>query len=219
MAELASTRVFGTLTVTHGATVEGGKVWHANNHGSGSGLDADTVRGIRPATTAPVWGSEMPAIRNDGVMEIGRYIDFHGVSDEGVDYTVRLDGGIGGSTTLKLTGSLEATGNVTGYSSDVRLKENVVVIKGALDKLNLIRGVTYDWVKECEELGFRPANPHEHGVIAQEVQKVIPDAVAPAPFNNDYLTVRYDRIVPLLIEAIKELRAEVSDLRSAVMEG
>lgn len=112
------------------------------------------------------------------------------------------------------TGALSARGNVTAYSSDARLKENIEVIPNALAKVSQLRGVTYDWRKECRELGFEPTNPHEHGVIAQEVQSVVPDAVAPAPFNEEYLTVRYERLIPLLIESVKELSEKVSRLEA-----
>ena len=67
----------------------------------------------------------------------------------------------------------------------------------------------------CNSKGFKPENLSEHGVLAQEIQKVMPDAVVPAPFNNDYLTVRYEKIVPLLIQAIKELKVEVESLKKS----
>jgi len=136
--------------------------------------------------------------------------------DEGVVgsiFSVRSSGQavrlwVGQSKTTVGSNSFEAGGDITAYSSDARLKENVKEIQDPLGKLAQLRGVTYDWIAECEALGFRPSNPHEHGVIAQEVQQVIPDAVAPAPFNRDYLTVKYERLVPLLIEAIKEERSK-----------
>lgn len=114
-----------------------------------------------------------------------------------------------------VTGAITATSNITAYSSDERLKSNIIAIPYALDKIMSIRGVEYDWnVDVCKEVNFIYALPHEHGVIAQEIVNVIPDAVAPAPFNNDYLTVRYERLVPLLIEAIKALKLEVDELKN-----
>lgn len=107
-------------------------------------------------------------------------------------------------------------GNVTAYASDARLKENVEVIPDALSKLHQVRGVTYDWREECESLGFMPTQRHEHGVIAQEVQKVVPDAVVPAPFDNDYLTVQHERLIPLLIEAVKELSNKFDQLEARI---
>jgi len=100
-------------------------------------------------------------------------------------------------------------GNVTAYASDERLKENITPILNAVDKVKQLQGVEFDWKSDCLEKGFMPSLQHETGVIAQNVQKVIPDAVSPAPFDNNYLTVQKDKIVPVLIEAIKEQSAQI----------
>jgi len=120
------------------------------------------------------------------------------------------------------TGKIAANGTITG-GSDVRLKTNIKVIDNPIEKINKIRGVTFDWVDNItSEYDFHPDSMHETGVIAQEIQEVIPDAVATAPFNgnytrksgtdNNYLTVQHEKIIPLCIEAIKELSAKVEVL-------
>ena len=122
------------------------------------------------------------------------------------------------------TGSFSATGNITAYSSDKRLKDNIVAISDPIEKLKSIGGYSYTWNEEAAAaVGFTPESKDEHGVIAQEIQKVIPDAVTSAPFDTDedgnsksgedYLTVRYERIVPLLIEAIKDQQAQIDKLK------
>jgi len=122
------------------------------------------------------------------------------------------------------TGSFSATGNITAYSSDERLKENIAVISDPIRKLKSIGGYSYTWNEEAvTAVGFTPESKDEHGVIAQEIQKVIPDAVTSAPFDTDedgnsksgedYLTVRYERIVPLLIEAIKDQQVQIDKLK------
>ena len=108
----------------------------------------------------------------------------------------------------------EFRGNVTAYASDERLKENIKVIEDPLEKVKKLRGVTYDWKDNVEELGFIPAEKSETGVIAQDVAAVIEDGVKPAPFDDDYLTVQHEKIIPLLIESIKELSAEVDRLKA-----
>ncbi len=124
------------------------------------------------------------------------------------------------------TGKIAANGTITG-GSDVRLKTNIKVIDNPIEKINKIRGVTFDWVDNItSEYDFHPDSMHETGVIAQEIQEVIPDAVATAPFNgnytmksgtdNNYLTVQHEKIIPLCIEAIKELSAKVEALESEV---
>jgi len=97
-----------------------------------------------------------------------------------------------------LSGSFTATGNITAYS-DERLKENVETIEGALDKVSQMRGVTYNYKSALND-GQRGT-----GVIAQEMQQVMPEVVE----EGEYLSVAYGNIVGVLIEAVKELKAEL----------
>jgi hypothetical protein len=129
-------------------------------------------------------------------------------------------GNISGSSTSHLTmgqisssGDVVADGDVVAYnSSDVRLKDNIEVIKGSLDKIDGIRGVEFDWNDKSP--GWAQERGHDIGVIAQEVQKIIPEIVVER--KNGYLGVDYKRLVPLLIESVKELRQEVNDLKKKV---
>ena len=113
---------------------------------------------------------------------------------------------------MNLTGAFVASGDVTAFS-DMRLKKDIEKINNALDKIQKLSGFTYELnetavekLGEGYELGKRHA-----GVSAQEIQEVLPEAVET---NNEYLTVKYDRLIPLLIEGIKELRDEVTELRA-----
>ena len=99
-----------------------------------------------------------------------------------------------------LSGNFTATGNVTAFS-DKRLKENVETIEGALDKVSQMRGVMYD--KDGER---------GTGVIAQEMQQVMPEVVIDSG-RGDYLSVAYGNIVGVLIESIKELKAELDQCK------
>jgi len=111
------------------------------------------------------------------------------------------------------------SGEVVAYASDGRLKENVTVITNAMDKIATLGGYEYDWkMEEARRLGFTPTRKHEHGLIAQEVQKVMPDAVAAAGFNSDYLTVKYERIVALLVAGMNEQQATINALIAEVEE-
>ena len=112
----------------------------------------------------------------------------------------------GGSVrhTLHSNGSFTATGNITAYS-DERLKENIVIIENALDKVNAIRGVTYNR-NDIEE-----TNRHA-GVIAQEVEKVLPEVVATD--DQGIKHVAYGNMVGLLIEAIKEQQVQINELKA-----
>lgn len=113
--------------------------------------------------------------------------------------------------TLTSVGDLLVSGDVTAYSaSDSRLKTNVVQIGSALEKLKTLNGVTFNWNELAE--GKDPVQ-REVGVIAQQVQSVLPEAVTVR--DDGFMAVRYEKLVPLLIEAIKELQNEVEQLRAA----
>ena len=101
-----------------------------------------------------------------------------------------------------LAGNFTATGNVTAFS-DERLKENVQTIEGALDKVAQMRGVTYNYKSELND-GQRGT-----GVIAQEIQQVMPEVVE----EGEYLSVAYGNLVGVLIEAVKELKAELDQCK------
>ena len=115
---------------------------------------------------------------------------------------------------LSITGSLSATGNITAFStSDERLKENIIPIPLALDKVNELNGVTFDWKGGYEDV--HQFKGEDIGVIAQEVEKVIPH-ITNINKQNGYYGVRYEKITPLLIEAIKELSQKVNDLENEI---
>ena len=111
------------------------------------------------------------------------------------------------------TGEIRATNDITAfYSSDERLKENIEDLDGALDKVNKLRGVKFDW-KELNEEERSSIHSHEGqdiGVIAQEVQEVYPELVHER--EHGYLTVDYVKLTAVLIQAVKELSAKVDEL-------
>ena len=129
-----------------------------------------------------------------------------------------------GTAASGTTGEIRATNNVTAFYSDKRLKEIAGPINNALNKISKISGVYYTQNKLAESYGY---NNYEQqvGVIAQEIKEVLPEAVKFAPFDREvkdgkevsksgeeYLTVQYEKLVPLLIEAIKELSEKVEKL-------
>ena len=122
-----------------------------------------------------------------------------------------------GTAASGTAGEIRATDNITGYySSDSRLKENIVNIDGALEKVSMLKGVTFDWCEDyIKERGGEDGyfiKKHDTGLIAQDVQEVLPEIVRKK--KDGYLGVQYDKMVGLLVEAIKELRTEINELKS-----
>ena len=127
------------------------------------------------------------------------------------DKTLECYGNLYIGGTFIAAGSIKAGGDVTAYyTSDSRLKNNVERISDALDKTCSLDGVTFNWNELATE---KDQSVKEAGVLAQQIQKVLPEAVTER--TDGHLAVRYEMLVPLLIEAIKELKAEVDSLRNA----
>lgn len=123
-------------------------------------------------------------------------------------------------------GEIRATNSITSWYSDERLKENIIPIQNALSKVNQLVGVTFNANELAKSFGFS-TDEQQVGVLAGDVLKVQPEAVKPAPFDRamskdgieisksgqEYKTVQYEKLVPLLIEAIKELSQEIEVLK------
>ena len=129
-------------------------------------------------------------------------------------------------------GNILASGNVTAYYSDERLKTKITTIQNALDKVRSLEGFIYVENELAKSVGYTNSG-EQAGVSAQRVKAVLPQAVSLAPFDmqgvpetgevvsksgENYLTVDYSRLSPLLIEAIKEQDQEVIDLRTRVAQ-
>ena len=116
-----------------------------------------------------------------------------------------------GTAASGTTGEIRATNNITAYYSDDRLKTKLGNIENALAKIMNLNRFYHEANETAQALGYKVTR--EVGVSAQEVNAVLPEVVAPAPIDPQYMTVRYERMIPLLIEAIKELKAEVEELK------
>jgi hypothetical protein len=118
---------------------------------------------------------------------------------------------------------IQCYGNVTAFYSDKRLKNIEGKIENPLDKIQKLNGVYYTQGEVAESLGYDKNDTRQVGLIAQEVQEVLPEIVSIAPVDNDgqggsktgedYLTIDYSKVVPLLVECIKELKQEIEELK------
>ena len=119
-----------------------------------------------------------------------------------------------GTVNLSLdnAGNLSATADVIAFaSSDKRLKDNLKPIENSLEKVSKLSGYEFDWNDKQDTY-----QGHDVGVIAQEVEEVLPEVVTTR--DSGYKAVKYEKLVPLLIESIKELKEEVNGLKSKLGE-
>jgi len=134
-----------------------------------------------------------------------------------------------GTNASGTTGEIRATNNITAFFSDRRLKTDIRPLDHALERVRAISGVTFRSSAVAAQYGYLDSST-QVGVIAQEVAEVLPEVVVPAPFDigqrddgtefslsgQDYKTVRYEKLVPLLIEAIKDLDKSVTNLAQEI---
>ena len=167
------------------------------------------------------WGKAMH-IGSDGGMEAGLYMDFHTSDADTSDYAARITASAAKLTVtggLHSSGTITAAGDVIAYYSDERLKKDKKVIENALDKVSKMSGYTYRANHNAELLGITNTDL-QVGLMAQEVEKVMPEAVRVSPIQEkvdelglegleDVKTVQYDRLVALLIQSTNELNEKV----------
>ena len=234
----------GVISSTGQHYVGANVVWNAGNDGAGSGLDADTLDGVQASTFLGKGGGAMQglfigrvcttttvAAANDGGSMSIRgnttkpaVISFHRAGAYAVNFGLstanKMELGGWSASSIKHTwdfaGNYTAVGSITAYS-DIRVKTNIEVIPKALDKVCQLSGYTFDrtdFVPDAET-GVMPET-RQTGVIAQEVLKVLPEAVS--EMDDGKLTVAYGNMVGLLIESIKELKTEIEELKAQIGE-
>jgi hypothetical protein len=115
-------------------------------------------------------------------------------------------GDISGSGTLRMNGDI-----IAYYSSDERLKDNLIPIPSASYKITQIGGYEFDWNKESKDY-----SGHDVGVIAQEIEKVLPEVVVTR--GDGYKAVKYEKIIPLLVQGLKEQQEEINQLKKDLDE-
>ena len=174
------------------------------NHGNGSNYYNQTI-------IMPFWGAPQ-YMRKEGGTNVGPWTFYTTENVSGINAQFNSLGvGTGGSGT---SGEIRATNNITAYYSDDRLKTRFHNIKNALDKVMSLNGFYYEANDIAQTLGYKIRR--EVGVSAQEVQAILPEIVVPAPIDDKYLTVHYDRLVPLLIEAIKEQQQQIEEQQKQI---
>ena len=114
----------------------------------------------------------------------------------------------------EISGDLFVTGEVTAYFSDERLKKDITPITGALDKVMAISGYTYKSNEQAEELGIGRID-NQIGLLAQEVEAVMPELVTNSAIEG-YKTVRYDKLVSVLVNAVKEQQQMIDELKNII---
>jgi hypothetical protein len=176
----------------------------ATGTGSTGAQGASGPQGAQGASGASVSGTNNRVVKFTSSSTIGN----SQITDDGT--TVSFAGALGVGTSSPTTaGLIRATNDVIAfYSSDERLKDNKVLLTEALDKVNKLNGYEFDWIPM---VGIHENEGHDIGVIAQEVEKILPEVVTTR--DNGYKAVKYEKIVALLIEAIKELSNEVKELK------
>jgi len=205
-----------------GATGAQGTTGAQGAQGTTGAQGADGVVGANPTFTTVT-------IAGFGSV-ISEAYGFNFQSDDG-DHPAQFEtaiyvGGVGLSAPGLTSGNGYFTGTtVTGYS-DARLKTNILNIPNSLLKVCSLNGITYKPdIKKQTALGLKPIDKTEVGLLAHEVKEVLPEAVSTAPFDmskngsksgENYLTIQYEKLVPLLVEAIKDLKAEIEELKKKI---
>ena len=216
------TAIGGLAKTDSNIIVGNGSTWVAE-----SGSTARTSLGVAIGSNVQAYDADLTAIgglaKTDSNIIVGNgstWVAESGATARtslglGTAADVQFDSFGGGTAASGTTGEIRATNDVTAfYSSDVALKENIVNIPNALEAVKKLNGVLFDWKKSyIDQRGGEDGyfvRKRDVGVIAQEVEKVLPEAVGQRP--DGIKAVKYDRLTCLLIEAVKQLQDKVESL-------
>ena len=209
---------------TNAMTIAG--AFLSSSRGHSSQADYGMITPSRISVGGSQYNNEStPAIIfNGGISSQGSVIHGNGRDDTGIfsDAAYKIQIAVSGTKRFQVDtagvdvfGALTATGDVTAFhSSDKRLKENIELIKNPIEKVKQIRGVEFDWKEGNEDI--HEYEGHDVGVIAQDIEKVMPEVVKDR--EDGYKGVRYEKMVGLLIEGMKEQQKQIEDLKSEVKE-
>jgi len=179
-----------------------------NNSSTDSITGLRTFNGVASITATSATGGGH-SIAMDGGLS-GEYARFTSAKRLGIGITAPTQA-------LHVVGNIVATGNITANFSDERLKDFKGTIPDALDKVAQLNGYYYTPNETAQALGV-DNNGVEVGVSAQEVEAVLPEIVTDSAVGKDYKTVMYERLTPLLIEAVKELTQKLEKLELKLNE-
>jgi len=204
-----------TITVSAGSGLSGGGNFTTDQ----SGNETITVNHADTSSQGSVNGSGNTFIQDITLDGFGHITNIGTntltTSDLGLDSNDGVrHGSLGIGTSAPSGGEIVATGDITSNASDDRLKDHLGVIQDAVGKVNTLSGFYFEFNDTAIDLGLQEGK--RVGVSAQEVQSVLPEVVKDSPVDSEYLTVQYEKLVPLLIEAIKEQSSTIDDLKTRI---
>ena len=195
------------------------------NHTHSSFNNSSTLSGASVYSKVSVTNGIVTGLttRNLTASDIGAVADGGGASNQ-VAYwsngttitsntTLQFNGSalsVGTINPSSTVGRIDASNDIVAFStSDIRLKSDIKIITSALSKVSRLRGVSFIWKKDLKK--YHGYEGKDIGLLAQEVEQVLPQAVREN--DNEYKAIRYEKIIPLLVEAIKELKKEIESLK------
>jgi hypothetical protein len=225
VSKLAASTISGITLGNNLATLTIGTGLSGTSYNGSTGVTIANT-GVTAITTSSGLSTNTSAtgavsITNTGVTSI---VAGTGVTISGATGAVTVNAGVPnastqvsslgvGTTASGTTGEIRATNAITSYFSDDRLKTRTGNIQNALEKVLSLDGFHYHANETAVALGY-DASKQEVGLSAQQVQAVLPEVIAPAPVDPQYMTMHYERLVPLLVEAIKEQQKQIEELKA-----
>jgi len=219
ISNLVNTQTFGNNDVIYltfgysGAKGQKGQTGGTGPQGGGGpkgekGQKGQKGEGSTAAGPKGIKGAPGPTGPSGAATTINNNADNRVITGDGTANTLNAEANMTfNGSTLEVTGNINATADITAYySSDERFKNNIITLDSVLDKFNLIRGVRFDWNENSSFEG------HDIGVIAQEIENVFPELVKDR--EDGYKGVRYEKLVAVCIQAIKELKQEIDRLKN-----